>query len=244
MTDPQSPEPTNPADPTPSQPAKPLWRRNAVIAGVAAGAFFVAILIAVVLGSGGGPGGPDPNVYTSGHNPFDEAVGPACIGMPLGNGTVCYSVDSSSALAGSFDAIREAVRRSMDTLSTRQSFGLVVWSEDGAEVVPIAGNRPEQRERAIDALDAAQPVGSTDAVQGVKAAIETDAGVVCVIAAKGPSDGDAKTLIAMAMKRGVAIQCLAIRDEAPSLEEIAKRTRGHYQRIAPEDLKMWLREAE
>ncbi len=247
MTEPQSHGPNqsaNPDEPELPAEAKPGWQRRVYLGG---GAVVVAVGIvagAYVLSRTSGPGGPDPVIYSSGHNPFDEATGPSCVGMPLGSGAVCYSVDSSSALAHSFDAIREAVRRSMDTLSTRQSFGLVVWSEDGPTVVPIESNRPDQRERATEALDAAQPVGSTDAVEGVRAAVESGADVVCVIAAKGPTESDSKALIAIAMKEGVAIQCLAIRDDSPVLAEMAERTNGHYQRIAPQDLKMWLREAE
>ncbi len=211
----------------------------------AGGALGLVVLIAVIVAlTGGPPPGPDPVIYQEGHNPFLEAAGPTCIGMPLGRGTVVYSIDSSSALAYSFDAIRSAIGRSLDTLRAGQRFGLVVWKEGQPRVLAMAANTPAARDAAIKLLDEVQPVGSTDATGGLRAGVRLEPDVLCVIAAKGPEQDDVDALAAQIRDHGIVFRCLALRDDAPTLTALADKTGGSYQRIDPQDLNVWLAEAQ
>jgi hypothetical protein len=233
-------------DATPGTEAKttvPAWRRWPVLAG-GAGGLAIAVVVVVFQASGRPPPGPDPEIYKQGHNPFIEADGPTCIGMPVGRGTVVYSVDSSSALADSFDAIRSAVARSLQTLGVRQRFGLVLWDEVKTRVLPMTSNTPAGRNAAIRLLDDVQPSGSTDAAAGIRAAVTLQPDVVCILASKGPDKSELDALVQAVRDSGVAIQCLAVRDEAPTLSALARRTGGCYQRIYPDDLKIWLSESQ
>jgi len=237
-----------PGEPQPLQvsadPGRPAGSKRRSILVAAAGAVFVVIIGAVIWGRSGQPPGPDPVIYEEGHNPFLESTGAACIGMPLGDGTVVYCVDSSGALQGSFDAIRSAVARSLATLSTGQRFGLVIWSEGAPKVLPLSNNTVASRTAAGDLLDEAQPSGSTDATAGIRAALELEPEALCILATKGPEDGDVDRVCEQALDAGTLVRCLAVRDEAPGLAKLADRTGGSYQLIDPEDLKDWLRESQ
>lgn len=209
------------------------------------GAVVLAIIIVLVVRlMRGAPAGPDPMIYEEGHNPFLEAQGTSCIGMPLGSGTVVYSIDSSSALQGSFDAIRSAVGRSLGTLNTRQRFGLVIWSEGSPRVLALSSNTPAGRSAATDVLDETQPTGSTDAAAGIREAIKLGSETVCIIASKGPAQEDVAGLAQAIRRKGIVLRCLAIRDPAPTLRALAEQTGGSFQLIDPQDLKLWLTESQ
>ncbi len=210
---------------------------------VGAGVVVVAI-IAFVLCAGGPPPGPDPVIYQEGHNPFTETRGPACVGMPLGGGAVVYCVDASSAMAYTFDAIRSAVARSLATLAPGQSFGLVVWTEGKPTILSSAGSTPKRRAAAAELLDSVQPSGSTDALAGIRAALALGPETLCIVAAKGPDEGEVDALARQMRDADVVLRCLAIRDEAPALAALAEKTEGSYQRIDPDDLRLWLDESE
>lgn len=85
-------------DEMPAKKPGPIWKRPPILAAIGGGVV-VLVVVAILLTRSGPPAGPDPVIYTVGHNPFIETQGAACIGMPLGRGTVVYCVDSSSALA-------------------------------------------------------------------------------------------------------------------------------------------------
>ncbi|MBN1342647.1 MAG: hypothetical protein JXQ73_08210 [Phycisphaerae bacterium] len=226
-----------------ASPKAAVWRRPPILIG--AGVAVVAAIVAVVLLAVAGKlSGPDPIIYEPGHNPFEEAEGPSCIGMPLGGGTVVYCVDSSSALRNSFDAIRASVDRSLGTLGIRQRFGLVVWTEDEPKVLPMAGNTPASREAAAALLEETLPSGSTDAKAGIQAAIALGPDALCIIAAKGPEEGDLSAVVGRAAQAGCVVRCLAIRDAIPTLSGLAERTGGSYQLIDPQQLRIWLTESE
>ena len=222
-------------------PPSPIWKRPPLLAG-AGGVCVVIVVVAVVLSSGGSPAGPDPTIYTEGHNPFLEAPGATCVGMPLGSGSVVYCVDSSSALRDIFDAIRGAVRLSLGTLSLRQQFGLVVCTETEPKVVPLAANNPTNRAAVTELLDSIHPTGRTDVASGVRAAIKLAPHVVCVIAPKGPEPADVDALAAAA--NGITVHGLAVRDEAPTLSALAEKTGGSHQLIDPQELVIWLGDAQ
>ncbi len=186
----------------------------------------------------------DPAIYQEGHNPFLEASGPTCIGMPVNSKTLVYSVDSSSAMGDSLDTVRSAIVKSLRTLREAQRFGLVLWSESAPKILPLSDNNPSNREAAIAQLDGLQPRGSSDAAAGIRAAVGLKPKVICIIAAKGPPQVEADAIAEECRKAGIIVHALAIRDDAPALERLASKTRGSYQVVDPRDLKTWLNEAQ
>ncbi len=242
--EPANPEPDSPqGDHSADADRRPIWARLPILLGGAGGAVVLIVIAIVVVVAGRSPSGPDPNIYKPGHNPFLDATGPSCIGMPLDGDPVVYVVDSSSALEGYFDGVRGAVQRSLDTLRVRQRFGVVVWSEGKPEVLAVAGNTPASREAAIRLLDETQPSGVTDAAQGIRAALDLRPAVLCILAAKGPAPEVRAEIVRQIRDAGITLRCLALRERAPGLEEMAEQTGGSYQAVDLRRLISWLIEA-
>jgi hypothetical protein len=224
-------------------PARRRWGRWAILGGI--GVLAAIVIVGVIRWTRGSRDNANHSaIYEQGRNPLLETQGPACIGVPLGEGTVVYCIDCSSAMRDSFDAIRSAVDRSLSTLGSNQGFGLVVWTATLPSVLLVGENVPAHRQAGLARLDEAQPSGSSNAVVGIRAAVDLEPEVICVIAGKGPPEKEAAAIAEQCRKGGIKVHCLAIGDEAPTLSSLAAKTGGRYHVIDPRDLKTWVAEAQ
>ncbi len=223
-------------------PESPIRRLPPWLYAVGAAVVLVTIIGGIWVARGARVKKPDPKVYQRGHNPLIETKGPSCVGIPLGARRIVYCIDSGSALTESFDVLRGAVLHSMNSLEARQQFGLVAWGTSKPSVIPPADVTPVHRKAFSERLEEVQPGGSSKATPGIRAAIEMAPDLICLIAAKGPSEAEAATLAAECRRAGIVVHCLAIRDDIPTLSVLAEKTRGAYQLVDPTDLKTWLSE--
>lgn len=210
-----------------------------VYAGLLAGILLIVVIIIVLaIRALTGMGQSTSMVHSRKASPVVAAAGQVrFLQIPIQAKTVVFSLDGSSANAGSFNMLAALVKRTVTKLPTSTRVKIAIWEPTGLKVYPAHGwLTPKTTDIALSKLLAYSPYGSTSITKMMLRTLQLGAAQNIITTQKIIVPGKLAATVGRTVSSKQKIDIISVNGEEHILKKIAQATGGQFHMISLTDL--------